>query len=686
MERAGTGARDAAAAGSTPEATSTTLASDGLAFDHRYGDSPLLSLIRQEWVSWHHRRLANVIAARWPLPGQTKSLNGCRTEGIVPGVLGLHSRFLFGQLRTQDTVLDPLLPYAPDTIERDSLKELMTWGVNEEDAQGIVQSLAVDMGKAARHCNDAWSELVQDAAASPATTSSRASGSAGTAAPSETAPQLAICGRLSLVPLQFASTASATVPFGRGGGGSDAGFRGRWTSGARDNPQPAQGSSWRDRHQSAGTATHTSSAAGASASPTNNDILLLVYEPDLEAAARCLAPPRAAEPVPVGRLYGPLNRPLYSASAQPDVIAALAAAGIPRTEFTSVLQLRSTHISKLALLYRLKAAGVTDPRHIDPARVSEAQDLIRDQTFLKRVYCLLARYETFTGNVGGFQGALPHYVFDQLQYLLGVQHECFASPLNTHFPSYCSAFLDTDVYFGSSGSFFPAPSRGDRSGNALAVGDAGSGFAPIRGSFECNPPFVNDTMKEMAHRLKHLLAASEAVREKLLFFVIVPSWEDAYFFKLLLESEYLRCYSKLRAKEHEYIDGLQYKVTSRATWGANVDSTWFLLATSAAAAELAAYHARPSQSSSGSIELNASAFELLKQRVTTAFGSGASNSSGTGSGRTGGYGHGGSASRQQSKDADRVFQFEVPRIMLLAPLTNIFSSGGACVGNMLAHA
>lgn len=51
----------------------------------------------------------------------------------------------------------------------------------------------------------------------------------------------------------------------------------------------------------------------------------------------------------------------------------------------------------------------------------------------------------------GLQGALPVHVFEALHKLFGVSFECFASPLNCYFKQYCSAFLDTDGYFGSRG-------------------------------------------------------------------------------------------------------------------------------------------------------------------------------------------------------------------------------------------
>lgn len=52
------------------------------------------------------------------------------------------------------------------------------------------------------------------------------------------------------------------------------------------------------------------------------------------------------------------------------------------------------------------------------------------------------------------QTSLPVSVFGVLQKHFGVTFECFASPLNCYFRQYCSAFPDTDSYFGSRGYFF----------------------------------------------------------------------------------------------------------------------------------------------------------------------------------------------------------------------------------------
>uniref|UniRef100_A0A8C5R6I7 mRNA (2'-O-methyladenosine-N(6)-)-methyltransferase n=1 Tax=Leptobrachium leishanense TaxID=445787 RepID=A0A8C5R6I7_9ANUR len=126
--------------------------------------------------------------------------------------------------------------------------------------------------------------------------------------------------------------------------------------------------------------------------------------------------------------------------------------------------INQSYFSKLFQLYRLSS---TD----DPG----------SDKFLSRVWCLLRRYQVMFGTAqyegSGLQGALPIQVFQALHKHFGVTSECFASPLNCYFKQYCSAFPDTDGYFGSRGPFLS--------------------FFPASGSFEANPPFSEELMDAM---------------------------------------------------------------------------------------------------------------------------------------------------------------------------------------------
>ena len=96
-------------------------------------------------------------------------------------------------------------------------------------------------------------------------------------------------------------------------------------------------------------------------------------------------------------------------------------------------------------------------------------------------------------------------------------------------------FIDTDRHFGSVGSFF--------------------GFRPTTGSFESNPPFVNDVMTQNAEHIISCLAAVDASHEPLSFIVVVPAWDDdkCTSYQLTTRSKYLRRTLRLRRKEHQCV-------------------------------------------------------------------------------------------------------------------------------------
>lgn len=131
------------------------------------------------------------------------------------------------------------------------------------------------------------------------------------------------------------------------------------------------------------------------------------------------------------------------------------------------------------------------------------------QLFLERLLLLLLRYNTVSGDVRGYQMALPESVFSFLKSEYGLQHECFASPMNACplIGSFCSRFYDTDHFFGSKGSFF--------------------NYSVEEGCFESNPPFVEECM---IRNIRHIISFMEKAEENekaLTFFIVVPGWDDS---------------------------------------------------------------------------------------------------------------------------------------------------------------
>eukprot|EP00501_MAST-03F_sp_TOSAG23-6_P001803 GSMAST32.ASY1.ANO1.1881.1 assembled CDS len=116
--------------------------------------------------------------------------------------------------------------------------------------------------------------------------------------------------------------------------------------------------------------------------------------------------------------------------------------------------------------------------------------------------------------------------------------ESYGSPFNCFFQRFGSAFPDTDGPFGSVGSFFD--------------------YTPVEGSFECGPPYVQETMDRMAERIDVLLEQSQ---RPLSFIVFVPDWYDPPLpAKITMEkSKFLRADLVAPGNGHTYVVGLQHK-------------------------------------------------------------------------------------------------------------------------------
>ena len=71
-----------------------------------------------------------------------------------------------------------------------------------------------------------------------------------------------------------------------------------------------------------------------------------------------------------------------------------------------------------------------------------------------------------------------------------------------HRPTYCSAFSDTDRYFGACGSFYE--------------------FEPTHGAYEANPPFDNTSVGACFRHVARVLGRST---EPLCFVVVLPEMD-----------------------------------------------------------------------------------------------------------------------------------------------------------------
>uniref|UniRef100_A0A182JPY2 WW domain-containing protein n=1 Tax=Anopheles christyi TaxID=43041 RepID=A0A182JPY2_9DIPT len=187
-----------------------------------------------------------------------------------------------------------------------------------------------------------------------------------------------------------------------------------------------------------------------------------------------------------------------------------------------------SHLQKLEQLYRYNCF---DDKKFD--------------FFIGRAYCMLKRYATFLGNNANpnqqepelTQSSLPAVVFECLHHHFNVTFECFASPLNCYFRQYCSAFGDTDSFFGSRGSFLD--------------------FKPVSGSFQVNPPYCEELIDASLQHIDRLLTDSV---EPLSFIVFLQEWKDPPLKCLskIEDSPYKRKQVVVMGMEHEYRHGLQH--------------------------------------------------------------------------------------------------------------------------------
>ncbi|CAL1131928.1 unnamed protein product [Cladocopium goreaui] len=154
----------------------------------------------------------------------------------------------------------------------------------------------------------------------------------------------------------------------------------------------------------------------------------------------------------------------------------------------------------------------------DPARCAEM------------CWTLLTRYRALFG---------PHdEVFEALQQELGVSHELFASPLNCTLSSYCSLFQDTDLAFGSSGSFFQ--------------------WSLVEGSYECNPPFEEGLMMKTVQRLIQSLEKATKNAKALSVALILPIWLGSPAMNAALSSSFCQGSLEIKGSNHCYLNGRQH--------------------------------------------------------------------------------------------------------------------------------
>lgn len=198
---------------------------------------------------------------------------------------------------------------------------------------------------------------------------------------------------------------------------------------------------------------------------------------------------------------------------------------------------------KFPKVYDIHKARVEHLQGLHRRWCIEARREADEASFAARLWAMLTRYQALFGphkQGAGWHMALTPAVFDQLAQDLGVSHELFASPLNATLPSYCSLFEDTDLPFGSKGSFFKF---------------CRTTLATCGGAYECNPPFEERLFREAVAVLSQALLAC---REPAAVALVMPDWEHSAALQAALSSDMYRGHVCIRGDGHAYLNGRQH--------------------------------------------------------------------------------------------------------------------------------
>lgn len=177
--------------------------------------------------------------------------------------------------------------------------------------------------------------------------------------------------------------------------------------------------------------------------------------------------------------------------------------------------------------------------HLEALRTlysTHSQDDADQQHFNRRLFCLLMRYDAVGGPM--YQCSITEKTFEVLRSQFGVAKECFASPFNHNADVYWSAFPDTDVFFGSQGSFFTSLQ---------------SPLVMEGGSFYANPPFVEEYMRLLRDYMEKILTMPVPVS----FAVMIPTWNNEPSHIWMCQNKFLKYDLRLEPNEYGYVDGNQ---------------------------------------------------------------------------------------------------------------------------------
>lgn len=156
------------------------------------------------------------------------------------------------------------------------------------------------------------------------------------------------------------------------------------------------------------------------------------------------------------------------------------------------------------------------------------------------------------------QWCIPPKMFEILTTKLGVKTELFAAPINVNLPMYCSLFY-VDQLFGAMDNFF----------NLLIK-------QILEGTFEVNPPFIEDIFIKSSEIVLGFLKQSQEAGKDLMFVYVMPDWLDSKGYQALVRSDYLIKEIVLEKGNHYYYQSSNDRVVQ-----ANFDTHILIIGTDA---------------------------------------------------------------------------------------------------------
>jgi hypothetical protein len=174
---------------------------------------------------------------------------------------------------------------------------------------------------------------------------------------------------------------------------------------------------------------------------------------------------------------------------------------------------------------------------------------------------MFLRYSTLINN--GQQWALPHAQFKHLAEHYGINHEGFASPLNSGLLSlntngkFCSIFKDTDEVFGSIGSFFDQTMYTDPVDliglGKLNIEEKEKVKEPISPKhWVLNPPFIISVMGRTTDKILREMKAASDLKVEVMVVYILPSWTDFDGYIKIQNSKFLKYVQHMGKRNHFY--------------------------------------------------------------------------------------------------------------------------------------